>query len=73
MGHNGARRRVPGGRGHPGRLDQTELGGYEFVQWPSRGGRVLRAREIDQAPVWLDPRTARMFAPIGELCSDTSW
>jgi len=52
---------------------QTELGGYEFVQWPSKGGRVLRAREIDRAPVWLDPRTERVIAPIGELHDGTSW
>ncbi|MEV6060859.1 hypothetical protein AB0L62_12735 [Nocardia asteroides] len=32
-------------------IAQTELGGYEFVQWPSRGGRVLRARDVDGAPV----------------------
>lgn len=54
-------------------IAQTELGGYEFVQWPSRGGRVLRAREIDRVPMWLDPRTESVIAPIGELRGDASW
>ncbi|MFF5037484.1 hypothetical protein [Nocardia salmonicida] len=54
-------------------IAQTELGGYEFVQWPSRGSRVLRAREVDGAAVWLDPRTARVISLVGELRADASW
>lgn len=54
-------------------IAQTELGGYEFVQWPSRGEHALRPRETDRVPVWLDPRTERLIAPIGELRSDTRW
>ncbi|MFB7873765.1 hypothetical protein ACFC06_00830 [Nocardia sp. NPDC056064] len=54
-------------------IAQTELGGYEFVQWPCRGGRVLRARDVGGVAVWLDPRTARVIAPVGELRADASW
>ncbi|MFI8977466.1 hypothetical protein ACIGO9_31620 [Nocardia asteroides] len=45
----------------------------EFVQWPCRGGGVLRARDIDGAPVWLDPRTERVVALVGELRADAGW
>ncbi|WP_278265806.1 hypothetical protein [Nocardia sp. AG03] len=54
-------------------IAQTELGGYEFVQWPSRGGRVLRACEVAGTPLWLDPRTQRVIAPIGALRADAIW
>ncbi|TCN53516.1 hypothetical protein EV641_106161 [Rhodococcus sp. SMB37] len=33
---------------------QTELAGYDFVQWPSRGRHLLRPRQVDGAPVWID-------------------
>ncbi|MFD3430268.1 hypothetical protein [Nocardia fluminea] len=47
---------------------QTELAGYEFVQWPSHGRHLLRPRQIDRTPVWVDPRTERVVCAIGELC-----
>lgn len=34
---------------------------------------MLRAREVDRVPVWLDPRTEGVIAPIGELRGDISW
>lgn len=47
---------------------QTELAGYDFVQWPSGGRYLLAPRLVGAAAVWLDPRTGRVVAQIGELC-----
>ncbi|MFD9547273.1 hypothetical protein ACFWBG_07805 [Nocardia salmonicida] len=52
---------------------QTELAGYEFVQWPSRGHQLLRPRRIDDTPVWADPRTGNLVCAIGELCRSVKW
>ncbi|MGO4205400.1 hypothetical protein AB4Z09_27415 [Rhodococcus sp. TAF43] len=48
---------------------QTELAGYEFVQWPSRGRHLLVPRLCDGAPVWMDPHSDRVICAIGELCT----
>jgi hypothetical protein len=48
---------------------QYELTGYEFVQWPIAGQRILEPRIIDNHAVWVDPRTNTVTAPIGELCT----
>jgi hypothetical protein len=48
---------------------QYELTGYEFVQWPIAGQRILEPRIIDDHAVWVDPRTNTVTAPIGELCT----
>lgn len=42
---------------------------------PSRDQFVekMESRWLMRGPVWLDPRTERLIAPIGELRSDTSW
>jgi len=43
------------------------------VQSPTGGGRALPVGDRP-TPVWLDPRTERVIAPIGALrSSDTSW
>ncbi|MET4609864.1 hypothetical protein ABIC28_000834 [Rhodococcus sp. PvR044] len=52
---------------------QTELAGYDFVQWPSRGRHLLRPRQIDGTPVWLDPHTDSVVTQIGELCTRATW
>ncbi|WP_241665879.1 hypothetical protein [Prescottella subtropica] len=46
---------------------QTELAGYEFVQWPSRGRHLLTPKVVDGAPAWADPHTGDVVAPIGGL------
>ncbi|MDG3009741.1 hypothetical protein G4X40_06225 [Rhodococcus sp. D2-41] len=47
---------------------QTQLAGSEFVQWPSRGWRLLTPSVRDAAPVWVDPDTGAVIAPLGQLC-----
>ncbi|MBM7460527.1 hypothetical protein ACIBED_20860 [Rhodococcus coprophilus] len=47
---------------------QTELAGYDFVQWPSQGGQLLSARCMDEVAVWFDRHTDQVVAPIGGLC-----
>lgn len=47
---------------------QTELAGYDFVQWPSQGGHLLSPRCMDDVAVWFDRHTGQMVAPIGGLC-----
>jgi len=47
---------------------QNELAGYEFVQWPSEGKHPLLPRLREQRPVWANPHTEDIVAPIGELC-----
>jgi hypothetical protein len=46
---------------------QYELAGYEFVQWPIVGQRVLDPRIVDDQAVWVEPSTNAITAPIGEL------
>lgn len=48
---------------------QDQLTGYEFVQWPISGQRILDARLVDDAAVWMEPGTNTVIAPIGQLCS----
>ncbi|MFD3430542.1 hypothetical protein [Nocardia fluminea] len=52
---------------------QTELAGYEFVQWPCRGRHLLKPRQVDGTPVWVDPRTDHVICAIGELCQGPRW
>jgi hypothetical protein len=47
---------------------QYELTGYEFVQWPIAGRRILMPQIIDDQATWVDPKTDAVIAPIGELC-----
>lgn len=51
---------------------QTQLSGYDFVQWPSQGKHLLSPRCIDNAAVWLDRHTGQVVAPIGGL-RDAIW
>jgi hypothetical protein len=48
---------------------QYELAGYEFVQWPIAGQRILDPRIVDDQAVWVEPSTNTVTAPIGELCA----
>lgn len=48
---------------------QYELTGYEFVQWPIAGRRILAPQIIDDKAAWVDPTTDAVIAPIGELCN----
>jgi hypothetical protein len=47
---------------------QYELAGYEFVQWPMAGRRMLQAQIVDDRAVWVDTTTGTVAAVIGELC-----
>ena len=51
---------------------QHQLTGFEFVQWPIAGQRVLAPRIVDDQAVWVDPSTNTVTAPIGELCTALS-
>lgn len=51
---------------------QTELAGYEFVQWPSTGWQLLKPGLRSGRPVWVDPATTQIVAPIGELLAEPS-
>jgi hypothetical protein len=48
-------------------LTQTELAGYEDIQWPSRGWQLLLPRLIDGVAMWVDPHGDVPVAAIGEL------
>jgi hypothetical protein len=48
---------------------QYELTGYEFVQWPIAGQRILSPRIVDNRAVWVEPATNTVTAPIGGLCA----
>lgn len=48
---------------------QTELAGYDFVQWPSRGRQLLRPRQVRGTPAWLDPHIDSVISQIGQLAS----
>jgi hypothetical protein len=48
---------------------QYELAGYEFVQWPIAGQRILNPRIVDDHAVWVEPGTNTVTAPIGALCA----
>lgn len=47
---------------------QYELTGYEFVQWPSEGRRILAPRLIDGQATWVEPETDTVIGLIGALC-----
>lgn len=47
---------------------QTELAGNEFVQWPSRGQRLLKPQLGEDGPVWIDTAAGEPVAAIGNLC-----
>ena len=47
---------------------QSDLAGYEFVQWPSQGQHMLLPRTRGDCPVWIDTHTDDTVAAIGELC-----
>jgi hypothetical protein len=47
---------------------QYELAGYEFVQWPMAGRRILVPEIVDDRAVWVDPIAGTVVAAIGELC-----
>jgi SAM-dependent methyltransferase len=46
---------------------QDQLAGYEFVQWPSDGWRLLDPTVRNNEPVWVDPSTGSVVSPIGAL------
>lgn len=48
---------------------QTELAGYDFVQWPSHGRHLLKPQQVNGTPAWIDPQTDKVVCRIGELCS----
>ncbi|MFF0818104.1 hypothetical protein ACFYVR_23515 [Rhodococcus sp. NPDC003318] len=50
-------------------IAQTELAGYDFIQWPSQGRHLLHARRVDGVAVWFDRHTDRVVASIGALCN----
>lgn len=47
---------------------QTNLAGYEFMQWPSQGHFMLVPCLRDGIPLWVDPHTDGATAAIGRLC-----
>jgi hypothetical protein len=47
---------------------QDELAGYEFVQWPSDGWRLLTPELRNGEAVWVDPSTDNVVSQIGALC-----
>ncbi|GAY15355.1 hypothetical protein [Mycobacterium sp. shizuoka-1] len=49
---------------------QYKLAGYEWVQWPMAGQRLLDPRLVDDHAVWVEVSTRSVIAPIGELCAD---
>lgn len=46
---------------------QTELAGYEFVQWPSKGRHLLSAQASETVGQWVDPHDGSVVADIGSL------
>lgn len=47
---------------------QTELAGYEFVQWPSHGKHLLKPSADADGARWIDPHDNTVVADIGSLC-----
>lgn len=47
---------------------QTDLAGYESIQWPSRGKRMLEPRLAGGDAVWIDTESGKSVAAIGGLC-----
>jgi hypothetical protein len=45
---------------------QYELTGYESVQWPIAGRRILVPQIIDEQASWVDPTTHAVIAPVGQ-------
>ena len=50
---------------------QEELAGFEFVQWPISGERILQPRIVHEDACWVDPATGVVVARIGNLCRGT--
>jgi hypothetical protein len=46
---------------------QDELTGYEFVQWPIDGQRLLAPKIQNGEAVWVNTSTHTIVSPIGEL------
>ncbi len=46
---------------------QDELAGYEFVQWPVHGTRLLLPRLRAGEASWVDPSSNAAVSPIGGL------
>jgi hypothetical protein len=49
---------------------QFELTGYEFVQWPINGQRILVPKVQDGEAVWVDTSTNGAVALIGDLTDE---
>jgi hypothetical protein len=49
---------------------QDELTGYEFVQWPIDGQRLLAPKVQDGEAVWVNTSTHTVVAPIGDLTGE---
>ena len=49
---------------------QDELTGYEFVQWPIDGQRLLVPKVRNGEAVWVDTVTHTVVAPIGALTGE---
>lgn len=49
---------------------QDELAGYEFVQWPMDGQRLLTPALRNGQALWMDSSTDTAVAPIGSLDSE---
>jgi hypothetical protein len=47
---------------------QDELAGYEFVQWPIDGQRILVPEIRDDNAVWVRRATNDVVCRIGDLC-----
>lgn len=47
---------------------QDELAGYEFVQWPMDGTRILVPKIQEDDAVWVRPATNEAVCRIGDLC-----
>jgi len=48
---------------------QDHLAGYEFVQWPTTGPRLLVYTLVDDRALWVNPHNRITTAPIGALCT----
>ncbi|WP_169846762.1 hypothetical protein [Rhodococcus marinonascens] len=48
---------------------QDDLAGYEFIQWPVEGSRLLMPEVRDGQALWFDPGSGLVVSRIGELCS----
>lgn len=49
---------------------QDHLAGFESIQWPSKGQRMLAVRVHNRQAVWVETRTETIVSPIGNLNED---